>query len=480
LILANLEKLKRIAWYALIMSLPLTSVSLVKRLLGTDSVASPAILFLMFIVFLFLAGIILKEKILISPSSIPLALFCCAAIIATLTSFFVVLPAFKDFEQIFPPASAVASLMIGFLFFLIASSFPVNDDVKKKTLQLINWTGLIILIWCAIQAIAWYGTNHYPQWMFKIQDILSARVLYRQRVTGFALEPSWLAHQLNMLYLPFWLAATLTGYSSYSFRFRKISVENFLLAGGVITLGLTLSRVGFAAFFLMILLAIVLIHRPLAYAITKWINTKLKPRNPLNQKNISISIILFYILLAMLIVVIYSRIDPRMISLFSFSFNQDNPLLRYFNQLKFGDRVVYWLTGWNIFNKYPILGVGLGNSGFYFPQEIPAYGWSLLEVRSLIYRSHLLLNIKSLWFRLLAETGIIGFSLFIGWLISLFAPLIKKYKSQKAIERTLGLAGILVVLGLILEGLSIDSFAMPYWWISLGLAVSSFNQPEEK
>ena len=180
----------------------------------------------------------------------------------------------------------------------------------------------------------------------------------------------------------------------------------------------------------------------------------------------------------MVIIIIYSRFDPRMINLFSFSFNQDNPLLRYFNELKFGDRVVYWLTGWNIFNKYPIFGVGLGNAGFYFPQNIPAYGWSLLEVRSLIYRSHVLLNIKSLWFRLLAETGIVGFSLFIGWIISLFDNLIKKYESFGAIERTLGLAGILVVLGLIFEGLSIDSFAMPYWWISLGLAVSSIKQAE--
>jgi hypothetical protein len=480
LILSNLEKLRRITWYALIASLPLTSVSLVKRLLGTDSVASPAILFLMLLIFLLLAGIVVKEKILISSSSIPLAFFCCVAIVATLVSIYLKLPAFKNFGQIYPPVTAVASLAIGFMFFMVASSFPVDDDVKKKTMQLINWTGLIILIWCATQAISWYGANHYPQWMFKIQDILSARVLYRQRVTGFALEPSWLAHQLNMLYLPFWLAATLTGYSSHSFRLKKISFENILLVGGVATLGLTLSRVGFAAFFLMILLAIVLIHRHLVLAITELLNQKLKPKKQINQNCISVSIFAFYILLAAFIVFAYTRIDSRMISLFSFSFKQDNPLLRYFNQLKFGDRVIYWLTGWNIFNKYPILGVGLGNAGFYFPQNIPAYGWSLLEVRTLIYRSHLLLNIKSLWFRLLAETGIIGFSLFIGWIISLFTSLIKKYKSLKTNERTLGLAGILVILGLMLEGLSIDSFAMPYWWISLGLAVSSFNQTENK
>ena len=36
----------------------------------------------------------------------------------------------------------------------------------------------------------------------------------------------------------------------------------------------------------------------------------------------------------------------------------------------------------------------------------------------------------------------------------------------------MGYAGFFVLLGIIFEGLSIDSFAMPYWWVSLGLAVS--------
>ena len=472
----NLHKLQKITWYILIASLPLTSMPLVKKILGSDSVASPAIIFLMILTFLWLAGLIFHDRLLISSKVLPLALFSCVAIIATLFSFFLQPPAFKGFGELKPIISNVATLGIGFLFFLIASSFPVDDEVKNMTLKVINWTGLIILIWCAFQALAWYGTQHYPQWMFKIQGFLSERVLYRQRATGFALEPSWLAHQLNMLYLPFWLSTTLTGYTSHSFRIKRISFENILLAGGVLTLGLTLSRVGFAAFLCMLALAIVLIHRNIVSAINTWLTDKLKPRIKLNRKGISQSIIVLYILLVALLVLVYSRNDPRMASLFKVSFDQDNPLLRYFDQLKFGDRVVYWLTGWNIFNEHPIIGVGLGNAGFYFPQNIPAYGWSLLEVRRLLYRSHLLLNVKSLWFRLLAETGIVGFSFFIGWIISLLSRLVEKYKSAKLIERTLGLAGILVVLGLFFEGLSIDSFAMPYWWISLGLAVTSYKK----
>jgi len=470
-----LHKLQRITWYLLIASLPLTSMPLVKKILDSDSVASPAIIFGVILFFMLMAGLVFKEKILVSKRSLPLSLFSGVAIIASLLSFFMHVPAFKGIRQLDPMISATATLGIGFLFFSIASSYPVNSDIRKKTLKLINWTGLIILIWCTLQAIAWYGSNHYPQWMFEVQGALSARVLYRQRVTGFALEPSWLAHQLNMLYLPLWLSATLIGHSSHSFKLKKISFENLLLAGGMLILALTLSRVGFAAFLCMAALAIVLIHRHIVSAINTWVNGKQKIRIKLNRKSISLIIIILYALMVIFFIFIYSRVDPRMANLFKFSFNQDNPLLRYFNQLKFGDRVVYWLTGWNIFNEYPILGVGLGNAGFYFPKNIPAYGWSLLEVRRLLYRSQLLMNVKSLWFRLLAETGIIGFSLFIGWIISLLDNFADKYKSAEPIERTLGLAGFLVVLGLMFEGLSIDSFAMPYWWISLGLAASSYK-----
>ena len=33
--------------------------------------------------------------------------------------------------------------------------------------------------------------------------------------------------------------------------------------------------------------------------------------------------------------------------------------------------------------------------------------------------------------------------------------------------------GFFILLGMVFEGLSIDSFAMPYWWISLGIAGSN-------
>jgi len=73
-------------------------------------------------------------------------------------------------------------------------------------------------------------------------------------------------------------------------------------------------------------------------------------------------------------------------SLFQFSFKVDNPFLKYAEQLTFASRVVYWQAGWEVFNDYPWLGVGLGNSGFFFPEKMSGFGWGLVEVRRLNVR----------------------------------------------------------------------------------------------
>ena len=470
----SVSRVQEYFWYLMIAALPVTSMPLVSRLLGSDSVASPAIVFLfLFTAAWFASGFF--KRIKINRNIFGLVLFSLAAIFASLISLFYVLPLFKEQSYIRPMIASIATLAIGVLFFAAASSFPDNSDIREKTFRIINFSGLAILSWCLIQAISWYLNNGYPEWMFNFQGLLSQRVLYRQRVTGFTLEPSWLAHQLNLFYLPFWLASTLTRSSSHRFRLFGLSVENLLLAGGVFSLGLTLSRVGFAAFFMALLVAFVYLHAHMVSGIRNWISKRFPGKKPIRALWISSFILAVYVLLVISVVLTYSRVDPRMANLLSFDFSGDNSLLRYFNELKFGDRVIYWLAGWNIFNDHPVLGVGLGNAGFFFPEKIPSFGWSLVEVRALMYRSTLLLNIKNLWVRLLAETGIVGFSLFVGWLLSLIPEFVNKFKSGNQTMKMLALMGFMVLAAMLFEGFSIDSFAMPYWWVSLGLAAASYK-----
>jgi hypothetical protein len=146
-----------------------------------------------------------------------------------------------------------------------------------------------------------------------------------------------------------------------------------------------------------------------------------------------------------------------------------NILLTLSHRFIFLERMIYWLNGWNVFGQYPFLGVGLGNSGFFFPQLAPAMGWATFEIRNVLFYLTQLPNVKSLWFRLLAETGLVGFSIFITWFYVLFQSSRFSQHHHDATMKTFAFAGQLALLAFIGEGFSIDSFAMPYFWMIAGL-----------
>jgi len=143
-------------------------------------------------------------------------------------------------------------------------------------------------------------------------------------------------------------------------------------------------------------------------------------------------------------------------------------LIELSHRFIFLERMVYWLNGWNVFNHYPWLGVGLGNAGFFFPKYAPSVGWATFEIRNVLYYLTQLPNVKSFWFRLLAETGLIGFSLFLSWFYILFQSSRFSQHNHDATIKTFAFAGQLALLAFIGEGLSIDSFAMPYFWVIAG------------
>ena len=480
----KLPKITGLIWILMIAVLPITSMPLMAKLLGSDTVAAPAILFaflltlLWFIPFLWKRGHMVKE-------SIPLLVFFVIALFATILANFQDPPAYKGINFYRNSMEAVVTLVIGIVFFLLASSYVTTDKKAALTMRIINWSGLVMLLWAGAQAIAWYGFGHYPQWMFDLQGLISSRVLYRQRVNGLALEPSWFAHQLNMVYLPVWLSATIKGVSAHKKKLWFLSFENVLLLGGISALLLTLSRVGLLGFVLMFTFLLIRLH---TYIVDKVLQIPiLQKKGTVSEKQkhrlilwISLVLIVVYGMAIILGLWIFSKVDPRMESLFDFSTGKDNPLLSYFNELSFGERVVYWLAGWNIFTEHPLFGVGLGNAGFYFPKAITPYGWNLIEVRRLVYRTSILLNVKSLWVRLLAETGLVGFSVFCGWLTSMAVKFFKKSHSKRPMEGVFSVMGIFVIFALLAEGFSIDSFAMPYLWVALGLASANLKDSEEQ
>ena len=175
------------------------------------------------------------------------------------------------------------------------------------------------------------------------------------------------------------------------------------------------------------------------------------------------------------------KLTPRMADLFKFEYGVDNPIVAICRESCFCFRGWYiGKAGWNIFNDFPWTGVGLGNAGYFFVDKLPPYAWKLEETRLLVYHYSEILNTKSLWIRLLAETGIIGFSFFTCWLVVQWFVAKKLLTSEEQLHKMTAFLGMLVVLGMIFEGFSIDTFALPYYWISLGLLTAVFTQYKHK
>ena len=73
----------------------------------------------------------------------------------------------------------------------------------------------------------------------------------------------------------------------------------------------------------------------------------------------------------------------------------------------------------------------------------------------------------------MAETGIIGFSLFVVFLV-VIAFTAKDLSNRKdQLSKTIGWMGIFMLITFILEEFSVDSFALPYYWFTLGLVTAA-------
>ena len=253
---------------------------------------------------------------------------------------------------------------------------------------------------------------------------------------------------------------------------------------------LTSPRIGLLA----LLLVLVFLFLKINLAVYHWIAGRIRDRWVGMKKhpkilNLGVGLVLAIVFLGLYVgfslgvVKVASTRDWRIglvanSSLASFGINSindlnENTLLGLGLRFAFLERTAYWMDGWHIFNDYPILGVGLGNSGFYFPNNMPSIGYSTYEIRTVLYLSTSLPNIKSFWYRLLAETGIAGFSLFIAWMLVTWFSTSCSIRSRDATIKTLALAGQLALLAFVFEGFSVDTFGLPYLWIITGLAAAT-------
>lgn len=466
-----IDRLTWILWALVVVALPFTSVPLVSKLIRSSAVAPGSLLFVIPLAVIAFP-LMIKRKQTVPFQSKPALYFFLFVFLTIFMAFFRNVPDYKD--QTIPSVAieGIATSGLGLLFLLVFMSIPNNRQKIDQTLRILNWTGLVSLVWSIITGVVPLEMKALRHIIGVVQDYTTTTKLFEGRMTGFAAEPSWLAHMLNLVFLAYWLAATINKTSVHKFRLWKFSFENLLLMGGIVVLIGTLSRGGLAAFMLVVAFLFLLVNiRFVRRLASKW-DVK---RRVWGAMLLSLGLVIAYLGLLVLGLYGLSKVDPRMENVFQFNSTVENPLIKYADELQFGERVLYWQTGWNIFNDHPIFGVGVGFSGFYFPDHFPDSAWGLVETRRLLYQSPNLMNIKNFWVRLLAETGIVGFALFMAFLIVIAITSVELIRSKTAMRRTLGYMGAFALIALILEEFSVDSFVLPYIWFTLGLVAAAWR-----
>lgn len=469
--------IERWLWAALILLLPVTSAPFVSKL-GGGSMVAPASAIPMLLLMLIAVLPRLVRGDVVPRQIVPILAFALAALFCTACGFFIEIPLFRDINRVKNALSALVTLLIGLGFYLTVVTCFTNPQQLRWAYAWVNLSGGIMILWSGLQFIFWQTEGAYPGWMEQIQQFVSVSGnLYDRRVTGLAFEPSWLGHQLVMLYLPYWLAASITRSSAFNKKILGISVENGLLIAGIAILILSLARSALVSFLLGVALLVIL---GTGKGVT-WIRNQIALRQPAaGKKALSPHFITaaVWVCVALLILVatagglfVLTRLDSRMENLFAL-LKEPLSFQELAKQLIFGERVAFWQTGLAVFADHPLFGVGLNSAGFFFTEKMTPLAWSLVEPHKLYYSTSLP-NPLSLWVRLLAETGMLGFSIFVSWLILMGKTAAVLWNHSNPIIRTAAVAGALTLAALLMEGMSVDTFAFPYYWLSLGWLTSA-------
>ncbi|CAM3343389.1 O-antigen ligase family protein [Paracoccus nototheniae] len=131
-------------------------------------------------------------------------------------------------------------------------------------------------------------------------------------------------------------------------------------------------------------------------------------------------------------------------------------------------------AGLSMFEGKPVLGVGLGQYGFHYPNHIRAEDLRSWEVQSYATAADKGLSwppAYSLHVRMLAETGFLGYLI---WLAMIVPVLLRSalQASGSSYAGRLHLAVAMTLTGWLMLGASIDSFRFFGGWIALGVGLA--------
>ncbi len=473
-------------WLALLVAVPVTSFPLVEATIGGETVSPLSLVPLLILLVIFVVPHIVRRGDL--PGELgPLLVFLGIALLSSLISIFLPLEPYKGQTVVTRTIHGLSTLAIGIGFYLCSALLPRDEHKMRASLRALYIGGGIMLLWAAIQSyFVLRGVRIIPWQLNQIHRILSVRDLFPDRLSGLAYEPSWFGNQLVMLYLPLGLGCLVEGWQVVGRPGRFPWIPLVLTIGAIFALLLSRSRIS-----IMSLFAILAVLGLMGL----WRLTGRLGQGRTKEFAGARSLIarLLAIVLALGLVVgllagylrLGARFDWRIRRILSApsqlaALQHEHPFeLTYAlaDRGAFAERVIYWRAGLTGFERYPLLGVGLGNTGFLFEAGVPLYGYRLMEIqRALDPENTSFPNPKNLWIRILSETGFVGGVAFLAWMVLIGAAALVLRKYRQAMPRVVGMAGVLALSALVVEGFSLDTFALPHTWILFGLATAQTRQ----
>lgn len=457
-----LDGITRFLWGAALFCLPVTSFRYYPLLSEGTFVRPlalyPVALLLLVILIQFLRG---KPPIPRAGVLIPLSAFVLFIITASSFGAWLDPLPMRGQEYFGRVLRAGVTVAIGLSFFVSALWMNRSEEAVRFSVRWILAGFVMDVLWSGVQMLALYTpllpkeTATHWQLIFSVRELTIAN-----RVSGMAYEPAWLAGQIATIYLPWLFAALLTGVRVTRFRWLEIVLLGFsglllltsLSRGGLLTVGVALA------------LTFLLAGRAELRFAWNWFASGFKSAAGTLLRAGMLAVVIGLLAGA---VFFLSRNDyvARL-------FNSDAGSVQEFIVDNYaGARGAYMAGALGAYKESPFFGVGLGASGFYIYDNLPDWAKTFVPeiAKQLSPDSHLYPNPKNMYARLLAETGLIGFTLFFIYLFSVLGDTLRALKGDTTFSRYLGIAALFSWIAILIYNATQDSFATPNIWINFGI-----------
>ena len=356
---------------------------------------------------------------------------------------------------------AWATLVIGLSFFVAAVWMNRSEDDLRFSVKWLLAGFVMDVLWSGVQGLAFYTPLLKKVTVTHWQRAFSMRELVKtNRVSGMAYEPAWLAGQIATVYLPWLFASLLTRLRVTRFKWLEI----ILLALALLLVLATYSRGGLLTVGFALVFTFLFAGRNELGAMWKWFISGFRRGSSLLLR-VGIIVVIFGALIGAGLFLGQKGYIARLFD------TQAENVQEFIIENSAGARAAYSAGAMGAYRQSPIMGVGLGASGFYIYDNLPDWAMTTIPeiARQLSPENRLYPNPKNMYVRLLAETGLIGFFIFLAFLFSILGDLLLALKSNITIMRYLGVAGLFSWLAVAMYNVTQDSFATPNMWVNFGI-----------